>query len=103
MGEKIPSALVFKFRRVKAQLFALSCRVRLRLIILRGISLKIPIGILELLRRNRFGLVLRGIGLKIPIGIFRALRKVLNRIWFGMALRETGFKILTLIGILGAL
>ena len=83
MGEKIPRALVFKFRRVKAQLFALSCRVRLRLIILRGISLKIPIGILELLRRNWLCLVLRGVSFGIPIGIFRALREVLNRIWLG--------------------
>ena len=88
MGEKIPRALVFKFRRVKAWL-----------LLLRPARLRI----FELLRRNGLDLVLRGISFGIPIGIFSALREVLNRIWLGAALRETGFKILILIGILGAL
>ena len=88
MGEKIPSTLVFKFRRVKARLLPLH-RARL--------------GIFELLRRNGLGLILRGISFGIPIGIFRALREVLNRIWLGMALRGGLFGILTLIGIFDAL
>ena len=88
MGEKIPRALVFKFRRVKTQLLLLR-RARL--------------GIFELLRRNGLDLVLRAISFGIPIGIFSALREVLRGIWIGMALRGGVFKILTLIGASGTL
>ena len=99
MGEKISSALIFKFRRVKAQLLLLR-RARL--------------GIFEPLWRNRLCSVLRGISFGIPTGIFSALREVLNRTRLGAsaalqeilreisifeALRAGGFGVLTLIGI----
>ena len=102
MGEKIPRALIFKFRRVKAQLLLLR-RARLE--------------IFELLWRNRLGLALRRISFGIPIGIFSALREALRGIWLVAsavlreipreilifkALRGGGFGVLTLIGALTA-